>query len=138
MEKKTKTTGERLDEMTDMISEVASDFGEKLESGAEETKKIASGVKKWWEKASAEEITTTIAGIVLLLFALWALRAFLWGVILLIAGVLCVSGYFNPFLKELFKKFKTEAPKKSAPKAEKKENEEDEEEKPSKKAPKKA
>lgn len=99
-----KTAGKRLDEMTDKISEVASEIGEKFETGAEETKKVASGVKKWRKNASAEEITTTIIGIILLIFALWALRAFIWGVLLLLVGVLCVSGYFNPFLKKLFEK----------------------------------
>lgn len=123
MEKKTKTAGERIDEMTDKISEVASDFGEKIESGAEETKKIASGVKKWRDKSSVEEITTTILGIILLLCALWALRKFLWGVLLLIAGVLCVSGYFNPLLKDLMKKFQAKpAPSKTTPEKRKEEH----------------
>ncbi len=116
MGKNAKTTGERLDEMADKISQVASNLGEKFEDGAEETKKIASGVKKWWEKSSAEEITTTIVGIVLLLCALWALRKFVWGVLLLIAGVLCVSGYFNPFLKDLLAKFQTKPVKKTTEK----------------------
>lgn len=132
MEKKEKTTGQRIDEMTNKISEVASEIGEKIENWAEETRKVASGIKKWREKASYEEIITTIIGIVCLLFALWALRKFIWGVLLLLAGVLCLSGYFNPFLKELFGKFQQKASKtKEAAKSE------GEEEKSKKKASKK-
>lgn len=104
MEKKAKTTGQRIDEMTDKISEVASELGEKFENGAEETKKVATGIKKWREKSSPEEIVTTLVGVVFLLCALWALRKIIRGILLLLIGILCVSGYFNPFLKELFDK----------------------------------
>lgn len=104
MTKKEKTTGERIDEMTNKIQDVASEIGEKFETWAEETKKAASNVKRWWDKSSTEEITTTILGGILLILALWELRMFIWGVLLLLAGVLCVTGYFNPLLKDLFEK----------------------------------
>lgn len=99
-----KTTGEKIDAMTDKIQEVASELWGKFESGAEETKKAASSVKKWRDRSSTEEITTTILGGILLLLALWELRMFIWGVLLLLVGVLCVTGYFNPLLRDLFEK----------------------------------
>lgn len=102
MEKKAKTTGQRIDEMTDKISEVASEIGEKLENGAEETKKVATGVKKWREKTPIEEVVSTVVGIILLLCALWDLKKIIWGILLLLVGILCISGYFNPFLREIF------------------------------------
>lgn len=115
MEKIEKTTGQRIDEMTDKISEVASEIGEKLESGAAETKKVATGIKKWRDEASLEEIVTTITGLILLLLALWALRKFIWGVLLLVLGILCISGFFNPFLKDIFRKIqKTTGSKKES------------------------
>ena len=104
MTKKMKTTGEKIDAMTDKIQEVASELWGKFESGAEETKKAASSVKKWRDSSSTEEITTTILGGILLLLALWELRMFIWGVLLLLVGVLCVTGYFNPLLRDLFEK----------------------------------
>ncbi len=115
MEKKEKTTGQRIDEMTDKISEVASEIGEKLENGAAETKKVATGIRKWRDKASLEEIVTTIIGLILLLLALWALRKFIWGILLLVLGILCVSGFFNPFLKDLFERIQKTTSEKEDP-----------------------
>ena len=117
MTKKEKTTGEKIDAMTDKIQEVASELWGQVvgrlyadfESGAEETKKAASSLKKWRDKSSTEEITTTILGGVLLLLALWELRMFIWGVLLLLAGVLCVTGYFNPLLRDLLEKVEKKA-----------------------------
>lgn len=98
-QKKTRTAGERIDEMTDKIGEVASELSDKLETSAEETKKFAKWVCKWREKAPIEEVVTTVLGIVFLCLALWELRGFIWGTLLLLIGILCVSGYFNSFLK---------------------------------------
>lgn len=114
MTKKEKTTGERIDEMANKIQDVASEIGEKFETWAEETKKAASNVKKWWDKASTEEITTTILGGILLVLALWELKMFIWGVLLLLAGVLCITGYFDPFLKEIFEKIGEKSTSKSS------------------------
>lgn len=132
MEKKAKTAGQRIDEMTDKLSEVASEIGDKLENGAEETKKVATGIKKRREKAPLEEILTTIAGILLLLCALWSLRKFIWGILLLLLGILCVSGYFNPFLKELLGNLQCKV-KDCKKKAKKDTEEKDEEERKSSK-----
>ena len=109
MQKKWKTAGERIDEATGKIQEAASKFGEKIGNGAEETKKVANNVKNWRERASVEEIVMTLIGIVLLILALIQLRAFLWGIILLLAGLLCVMGYFNPFLRSLIDRFFSES-----------------------------
>ena len=76
-------------------------------------KKAASSLKKWRDKSSTEEITTTILGGVLLLLALWELRMFIWGVLLLLAGVLCVTGYFNPLLRDLLEKVEKKADSKT-------------------------
>jgi hypothetical protein len=34
---------------------------------------------------------------------------FIWGVLLLLAGVLCVTGYFNPLLRDLLEKVEKKA-----------------------------
>lgn len=39
-DKKTKTAGQKIDEMTDKIKEVTTEIGEKLESWAEGTKRL--------------------------------------------------------------------------------------------------
>lgn len=124
MTKRTKTTGEKIDAMADKIQEVASGIGEKFETGAEETKKAASSVKKWRDRASTEEITTTIIGGILLILALWELRMFIWGVLLLLVGVLCVTGYFNPLLRDLFERTekKSESKQKKTSKSEEEDN----------------
>ena len=109
MQKKWKTAGERIDEATGKIQEAASKFGEKIGNGAEETKKVANNLKNWRERASVEEIVMTLIGIVLLILALIQLREFLWGIILLLAGLLCVMGYFNPFLRSLIDRFFSES-----------------------------
>lgn len=109
MQKKWKTAGERIDEATGKIQEAASRFGEKIGNGAEETKKVANNVKNWRERASIEEIVMMLIGIVLLILALIQLREFLWGIILLLAGLLCVMGYFNPFLRGLIDRFFSES-----------------------------
>ena len=41
-----KTLGQKVDEMTNKISEVSSELGEKLESSKKETQKFADGVEK--------------------------------------------------------------------------------------------
>jgi len=51
----------------------------------------------------------TLIGIVLLILALIQLREFLWGIILLLAGLFCVMGYFNPFLRGLIDRFFSES-----------------------------
>lgn len=73
MTQQEKTLGQKVDEMTNKISEVSSELGEKLESTSKETKKIARGVGKWRAHASIETRITTIIGGLLVAIALWNL-----------------------------------------------------------------
>lgn len=99
MTKKEKTMGQKVDEMTNKISEVSAELSEKIEEKAEETKKVALGVAKWWKSSSTEELITTILGWILILWALWHLRSIVWGILLLLAGVALVTGMFNSYVK---------------------------------------
>lgn len=99
MTKKEKTMWQKVDEMTNKISEVSAEITEKLEEKAEETKKVARGVAKWWNKSSTEELITTILGGILILCALWQLRHIVWGILLLLAGIALVTGMFNSYVK---------------------------------------
>ena len=73
-----KTLGQKVDEMTNKISEVSSELGEKLESSKKETQKFAHGVEKWRVHASIETRITTIVGALLIAVAFWNLRMILW------------------------------------------------------------
>ena len=95
-----KTLGQKVDEMTNKISEVSSELGEKLESSKKETKKFARGIEKWRNHASIETRITTIIGAFLIAAALWNLRMILWQLLLLTGGILAVTGVFDTFVND--------------------------------------
>lgn len=99
MTKKEKTVGEKVDAAVNKISEMGSEIGEKFESWAKETKKAARGFMKWLDNASSEEIITTLLGGVLVVCALWQLRWFVWGILLLLGGIVLINGFCNEFVK---------------------------------------
>lgn len=92
MTKKEQTVGERIDQATHTISE-------KLWAAGEWTKKMAGGFMHWWNNSSLEEKITMIIGVILVLCALWQLRSFIWGIVLLLVGILAISGTFNTYLR---------------------------------------
>ena len=95
-----KTLGQKVDEMTNKISEVSSELGEKFESSKKETKKFARGIEKWRSHASIETRITTIIGAFLIAAALWNLRMILWQLLLLTGGILAVNGVFDTFVND--------------------------------------
>lgn len=95
-----KTLGQKVDEMTNKISEVSSELGEKLESSKKETQKFAHGVEKWRVHASIETRITTIVGALLIAVAFWNLRMILWQLLLLTLGILSITGVFNSFVND--------------------------------------
>ena len=116
-----KTLGQKVDEMTNKISEVSSELGEKLESSKRETQKFAHGVAKWRVHASIETRITTIVGALLIAVAFWNLRMILWQLLLLTLGILSITGVFNSFVNDALEflrdKLNAQA-KKSTPKKE--------------------
>lgn len=60
----------------------------------EESKIIATGIGKWWHTSTTEEKIYTIIGIILLIRGLYTLKSMIWGLLLIIAGILFVTGYF--------------------------------------------
>jgi hypothetical protein len=60
----------------------------------EESKELATGVAKWWNHSSSEEKIYTILGIFALIWGLYVLRSMVGGLILIIVGILFVTGYF--------------------------------------------
>lgn len=60
----------------------------------EESKELATGVSKWWNHSSSEEKIYTILGIFALIWGLYVLRSMVGGLILIIVGILFVTGYF--------------------------------------------
>ena len=59
-----------------------------------ESKELATGVSKWWNHSSAEEKIYTILGILALIWGLYVLRSMVGGLLLIIVGILFVTGYF--------------------------------------------
>ena len=59
-----------------------------------ESKVLATGVSKWWNSSSTEEKVYTLLGITLLVWGLYYLKGMLWGMLLVIVGILFVTGYF--------------------------------------------
>ena len=76
----------------------------------------------WWNNSSLEEKITMIIGVILVLCALWQLRSFIWGILLLLVGILAISGTFNTCIRCGIDAINSKA-KKSAKKAEKTESE---------------
>lgn len=95
-----KTLGQKVDEMTNKISEVSSELGEKFENSRKETQKFARGIGKWRDHASIETRITTIIGGILIAVALWNLRMIFWHLLLLTVGILSVTGVFDSFVND--------------------------------------
>ena len=119
MTKKDQSMGERIDEATNTISE-------KLWAASESTKKVAGGFVSWWKNSTLEEKITMIIGVILVLCALWQLRTFIWGIILLLVGILAISGTFNSYLRCGINAINSKA-KKASKKTKKEESDSDEE-----------
>ena len=62
---------------------------------ADDVKDTAGDIGNRWSRSSLEEKITMIIWILLLVWALFELKKILWGVILLILGLLLVSGFFD-------------------------------------------
>ncbi len=59
-----------------------------------ESKKIMTWVGSWWTKASDEEKIYMVLWIILLLIGLYVLRTIVGGLLLIIVGILFVTGFF--------------------------------------------
>ena len=64
---------------------------QEVSKAAEDVKETMHEVGGRWKKSSLEEKITTIIGVILIARALWRLRAFIRGILLLILGGLLVS-----------------------------------------------
>ena len=89
--------------MTKKIETSVEKVSKEVSKVAEDVKETVKDVDGRWKRSSLEEKITTILGIILVARALWHLRAFIRGILLLILGGLLVSGYFNKGLKEILK-----------------------------------
>ena len=76
------------------VQEVKKQVADEVEFVKGESKELASGIGRWWESASGEEKAYTILGIIALLLGLYVLRNMIGGLILIIIGILFVTGYF--------------------------------------------
>lgn len=76
------------------FDEVKKQFKEEAKFVQEESKVIASGIGKWWDRSSTEEKIYTILGIIALIWGLYVLKNMIWGLLLIIVGILFVTGYF--------------------------------------------
>ncbi len=76
------------------FDEVKKQFKEEAKFVQEEGKVIASGIGKWWDRSSTEEKIYTILGIIALIWGLYVLKNMIWGLLLIIVGILFVTGYF--------------------------------------------
>ena len=73
------------------FDEVKKQFKEETKFVQEEGKTIISGIGKWWDKSSTEEKIYTILGIIALIWGLYVLKSMIWGLLLIIIGILFVT-----------------------------------------------
>jgi len=110
-EKVWKAAAKKIDEVSNKVSNVAWELAEeweleeKFNKGAEQTKQAATGIKKWWYKSSTIEKITTILWIILLVRSLFVLSSLIWGILLLLFWILCVTGYFDEFIEDICGRF---------------------------------
>jgi len=110
-EKVWKAAAKKFDEVSTKVSNVAGELAEeweleeKFNEWAEKTKQAATWISKWWKKSSTVEKVTTIGWIILLICALRVLRSLIWGILLLLFWILCVTGYFDEFIEDICNRF---------------------------------
>lgn len=110
-EKVWKAASKKIEEVSNKVSNVAWELAEeweleeKFNKGAEQTKQAATWVTKWWHNSSTIEKITTILWIFLLIWSLFVLKTIIWGILLLLFWILCVTGYFDEFLDDICNKF---------------------------------
>ena len=81
-------------EVEKKLDEAKKQIHEEVKFVHEESKDIATGVTKWWAHSSTEEKIYTILGIFALIWGLYVLRSMVGGLLLIIIGILFVTGYF--------------------------------------------
>jgi len=117
-EKVWKAAAKKFDEVSDRVSTAAGELAderelkEKFDEGAEKTKQAATWISKWWKRSSVVEKITTILWIILLVCALYVLSALIWGILLLLFWILCVTGYFDEYLEDICERFSDKKSKK--------------------------
>lgn len=83
---------------TSAVETKAKQFAKNMEKEAKviksESKEIGSKIGNRWEVASTEEKVFTIIGIILLILGLYVLRQMVGGMILIVIGILFVTGFF--------------------------------------------
>lgn len=92
-----------------------STFDKSMEKVSEEFDKVADDVRDTyedvenrWTRSTIEEKITMIVWIVFLVWALFVLRDFFWGIVLLALWLLSVSGFFDRPLRDLIRYCKKE------------------------------
>lgn len=75
---------------------------------ADDVKDTAEDIGNRWSRSTLEEKITMIVGVVLLIRALFALKDFLWWIVLLALWILSVSGFFDRPLRDLIRYCKKE------------------------------
>ena len=81
-------------EVEKKLDEAKKQIHEEAKFVQEESKELASGITKWWAHSSTEEKIYTILGIFALIWGLYVLRSMVGGLLLIIIGILFVTGYF--------------------------------------------
>lgn len=81
-------------EVEKKLDEAKKQIHEEAKFVQEESKELATGVTKWWNHSSSEEKIYTILGIFALIWGLYVLRSMVGGLLLIIIGILFVTGYF--------------------------------------------
>lgn len=97
--KKTNTVGADAKKSANTAEANAKNFAKNVEKEAkvlfnEETKELGSKIWNRRETASNEEKVSTIIGIVVLILGLYFLRDMIWGMLLIVLGILLVTGFF--------------------------------------------
>jgi hypothetical protein len=88
-----KKTAKKVD-LDHKVSDFKSTVKKEAKIVGEESKIIATGIGKRRHTSTPEEKLFTILGIILLIRGLYRVKDFIRGMLLIIAGILFVTGYF--------------------------------------------
>lgn len=88
------TAKKAVDQVEKKLDEAKRQIHQEAKFVQEESKELATGVTKWWNHSSTEEKIYTVLGILALIWGLYILSDMLGGILLIIIGILFVTGYF--------------------------------------------
>ena len=88
------TTKKTVSAVESKAKSFAKDFEKEARVIKSEGREIGSKIWTRWEVSTTEEKIFTIIGIILLIVGIYYMRQFIGGMLLIVIGILCVTGFF--------------------------------------------